>query len=198
MKNLQFLQKGFTLPEMLVVAFLTVVVGGALMAAINFFYRDNAYVFSEASATGEARRSVGEVLAAVRQATYGADGSYPLEEVEENRISLYSDSDNDGVVERIEYSLEDGVLQKAVTIPEGTPYVYGEEPTQVQVMAEYVHASGTPLFRYIDTDGMELAAPVDAALVRSVYMELTIDTDTARLPEPLTLEGSATLRNVRN
>ena len=195
---MKILPKGFTLPEMLVVVFLTAVVGGALMTSINFFYRDNAYVFSEVSAVADARRSVADVLATVREATYGADGSYPLEEVEENRIVLHADSDNDGIVERIEYYLEEDALWRAVTVPEDSPYMYDEESTQTKVMAAHVSASSTALFRYVGQGGTELTAPVDATLVRSVDMHLSIIVGSTLSSNPLVLEGSATLRNVRN
>lgn len=176
---------------------LTVVVGGVLMSSIRFMYRTNSEVFSELSAVGEARRALAQMLEEIRQASYGVDGAYPLMEAEANRLVLHADADHDGIVERIEYSAQDAVLTRRVVLPEGL-HVYGEIPVLEQVITNRLATSTTALFTYVGQGGVAYDDGASLGLVRIIHVTLPIASDDARSPEPVMLEGSASLRNVRN
>lgn len=183
---------------MLIVVAITAVVGGALMSAINFFYRDNAYVFQEASAVQSARRGLTGALTDIRQATYGADGAYPIAAAATSSITIYADTDGNGTVEKVRYYLEAGTFYRGIMEAEGNPSSYEDAEELFSVLAENVRMNAeTPIFRYADGEGEWLSEPINTGAIASVSMELSIDADPVRLPNALTLQGAATLRNLR-
>jgi type II secretory pathway component PulJ len=196
MKNVRPLT-GFSLVEVMVVIALTVVVGGALSSAIDFFYRSNSYLLQETQAIQNARRGIAYSLADVRQASYGADGSYPVANAATSTMTFYSDTNDDGKVDKVRYYLSGVTLYRGTIAPSGSPAAYtGAE--QTYVIADSVRmATSSPIFIYYDHASAPLATPADPSKVASVYVRLTIDVDPNRTPNPLTLTGGATLRNLR-
>lgn len=189
--------KGFTLPEMLVVIAMTVVVGGALTSAIDFFYKSNKYVLEETQAIQNSRRGLAYALSDLRQASYGADGAYPVTNAATSTVTFYSDTDDDGKVDKVRYYLSGTTLYRGTIAPTGSPAAYtGGEDTYV--IAESVRmATTSPIFLYYDHGSVQLATPADPSKIASVYVRLTIDVDPNRTPNALTLMGGATLRNLR-
>jgi prepilin-type N-terminal cleavage/methylation domain-containing protein len=191
--------KGFTLIEMVVVIGILAVVGVALTGMISYVYRTNAFIFEETSATDSARRGVQFALENIREATYGADGSYPLSTAATSTIAFYADVDNDGVVEKIRYYLTNGTLYRGVTNPAGAPPAYTGQTESSTVVASYVrNDASTPVFHYYDDTGAELSAPADVSKVASVSAVVGVDVDPRRAPLTYTLIGTATIRSVHS
>jgi prepilin-type N-terminal cleavage/methylation domain-containing protein len=191
--------KGFTLVEMVVVIGILAVVGVALTGMIGYVYRTNAFIFEETSATDSARRGVAYALENIREASYGADGSYPLATAATSTITFYADVDNDGVVEKIHYYLENGTLYRGVTNPAGAPPSYDGQTETSTVVASYVrNDSSTPIFHYYDDTGAELTAPADVSKVASVSAVVGVDVDPRRAPLTYTLIGTATIRSLHS
>jgi len=185
--------------ETLVVIALTSVVGVGLLGMIAYFYRSNAYLLEATSAVDSASRGVRESIRSLREATYAEDGSYPLAAVATSSATFYSDADDDAPVERIRLYLSDGVFYRGITEAAGNPPSYAGQPEQATVIASWVKNPDTvPVFQYFDEEGYPLTYPVDVAEVRAVYVRLDVDLNPARAPNIITLEGNATLRNVRS
>lgn len=192
------LRKGFTLVETLVVVALTGLVGVGLLSMIAYFYRSNAYILESASANESARRGFNESLASLREASYAADGAYPVAGAGTSTVTFYADLDADTAVERVRLFVENGTLYRAVTKAAGNPPSYGGQTEQRVALATWVkNPAASPVFRYVDAAGAELAAPIDVARVRAVRIRLEVDVNPLRAPEIVVLEGAATLRNVR-
>ncbi len=200
---LQYLIKkevlGFTLIETMVVIGITSVVGIALMSMITFVYKTNTFIFQQSTATDNARRGVEFALENLREATYGADGSYPIETAATSTVTFYADVDNDGTVERIRYYISGGSLFRGVANPAGNPPSYTGQAESTTTVAAYVqNGTTTPLFHYYDDTGTELATPADISKIASVSVVIGIDVDVKRAPVTFTLIGTATLRNLRS
>lgn len=199
MKKRALTLAGFTFIEMMVVISITMVIGLMLANMIVFTYRANAYIYQQTAATDNARRGVESALQNLREATSGADGSYPLLAVATSSVTFYGDVDIDGSVEKVRYYLVGTTLYRGVTNPVGSPPSYVGQAEATSTIAAYVKnfAANATLFQYYGNDGAELTAPIDTADVRTVGMSLMIDVDPNRTPTTYTLIGSATMRNLR-
>lgn len=191
--------RGFTLVETVVVIGILAIVGTALTGMIAYVYQTNAFIFQETSATDSARRGVQFALENIREATYGADGSYPIATAATSTISFYADVNNDGTVEKIRYYLQDGTLYRGVTNPAGAPPSYTGQTETATVVASYVrNDAATPVFHYYDDTGAELATPADVSKVASVSAVVGVDVDPRKAPLTYTLIGTATIRSVHS
>lgn len=191
--------KGFTLVEMLVVIMITGFVGVALNSMIVSFYRNNAYLLQETSAIDSAHRGLSTSFIDLREASYGDDGSYPLLSVATSSITFFSDIDGDGSVEKIHLYLQDGTFYRGITDSTSTPPTYVAQREATTTIATYVrNSSSTPLFRYYDDAGIELSSStLPIASIRSISTEVIVDLNPLRAPDIITLQETATLRNLR-
>lgn len=192
-------QRGFTLIEMLVVIAVLAVVGVAVSGMIAYIYKTNTFLFQQSSATDNARRGIEYALENIREASYGADGAYPIANAATSTVTFYADVDNDGTVEKIRYYLSNGTLYRGVTNPAGSPPSYTGQTEAATIVASYVqNGTSTPIFNYYDDTGAQLATPADVSKVASVSVVIGVDVDVRRAPVTFTLIGSATIRNLRN
>jgi len=184
---------------MLVVIFITGVVGLAINSMVVSFYRNNAYLLQQTSAIDSAHRGIATSFIDLREASYGDDGSYPLQSVATSSITFFSDVDNDGVVEKIRLYLLNGTFYRGVTESTSTPPTYSGQPQATTTIATYVrNGTSTPIFRFYDENGAELSpasAPISS--IKSISISLMIDLNPARAPDILILQETATLRNLR-
>ncbi|MDP3402937.1 MAG: hypothetical protein Q8S35_03230 [bacterium] len=191
--------RGFTLMEMVVVIGLTGLVGVGLLSMISYFYRSNAYLLEATSAVDSASRGVNESLALLRAASYGEDGSYPLMAAATSSVTFYANGDADHSIERIRLYLSGGVLYQGVTNAGGNPPSYTGQTESTSIIATWVKNDvATPVFRYFDSDGVELTGSINIAAVRTIRARLDVDINPQRAPNILTIEGGATLRNLRS
>lgn len=192
-------KRGFTLMETLVVVALTALVGGALLSAIVYIYRNNAYIFEATAAVENARKGLSVTLGDIREAAYADDGNYPLGSVATSSITFYSDIDADGGIERVKIYIVGDTLYKVVTNAAGNPPSYTGQPVATSTIANYIRNGTTPMFLYFDDTGAQLSTTAtDISAVRSVAITILTDLNPARAPNVLTLTGTATLRNLRD
>lgn len=190
--------QGFTLIEMLVVIAIVSVAGVALSGLIAYFYRANGYVLQETSAVDSAHKGLDTAFEDLREASYGDDGSYPLTTAATSTVTFYSDVDGDGSVEKVRLYLTKGTFYRGVTNAAGNPPSYSGQLESINTIATYVsNATSTPIFRYYDANGTELAAPADVSKVGSIATTLQVDLNPNRAPNIFTLTARATLRNLR-
>jgi hypothetical protein len=133
----------------------------------------------------------------LRQASYGSDGSYPIGNAATSTITFYSNTDTDSAIERVTYSVINGVFYKVIVQPAGNPPSYTGAISTSTLSTPVVNATSTPIFRYFDNTGAELLPPVNVGRIASVQTTIIIDADVNRAPVAFTLSGAATLRNLR-
>ncbi len=66
-------------------------------------------------------------------------GNYPIELASSTQIIFYSDIDNDGLVERINYFVENNELKKSVIIPSGNPLQYNSSTEKVSTLVKNLY-----------------------------------------------------------
>ena len=184
---------------MLVVIGLTGLVGVGLLSMIAYFYRSNAFLLEATTAVDSASRGVRESLTLLRGASYGEDGTYPVAAAATSSITFYSNADNDRAIERVRlYILNDTLYQGVMNAGGNPPSYSGQTETTFTVATWVKNATSTPAFRYYNQEGTELTGAVDITAVRTVRTRFDVDINPYRAPNILTIEGSATLRNLRD
>lgn len=191
--------KAFTLSETLVVIAILGTVGVTLSNMIAYFYRSNTYLLEQTSAVDSANRGLDSAYTSIREASYGEDGSYPVASAATSTVTFFSDVDKDGPVEKVRLYLAGDTLYRGVTNASGNPPSYvGQTETITTISTSVKNAPSTPLFRYYNTSGVELTGTIDIAEVRSVRTRIDVDLNPSRAPNIITLERTATLRNLRD
>ncbi len=192
--------RGFTIIESIVVVAVTAMLGLTINTLIANFYKDNAYLLQQSSAIDSAHRGLRTSFQDLREASYGDDGSYPIASAATSTITFYSDVDGDGTVERIRLYVLGTTFYRGVTDSTSSPPTYTGQKEATTTIATYVrNSSTTPLFRYYDSDGSELATTttVDVSQISSISTSVMVDLNPLRAPDILTLQETATLRNLR-
>jgi type II secretory pathway pseudopilin PulG len=191
--------KAFTIAETLVVIAILGTVGITLSNMIVYFYRSNTYLLEQTSAVDSANRGLDRAYTSVREASYGEDGSYPVASAATSTVTFYSDVDSDGPVEMVRLYLSGETLYRGVTNAAGNPPTYvGQTEAVTTISTAVKNATSTPLFRYYNVSGAELTGTIDITQVRSVRTRIDVDLNPSRAPNIVTLERTATLRNLRN
>jgi prepilin-type N-terminal cleavage/methylation domain-containing protein len=190
------MRRGFTLVETLMAIALTALVSLALAQMLRYFYVTNAYALQESQAVASARRAIEDSMRALREASYGADGAYPIRSAGTSSLAFFADVDGDGTVEAVSYALVGNTLYEAVTEPAGASYA-GQSPATSTIAAYVTNDAATPVFTYYDAAGEALSAPVDIAEIASVETRVVVDVNVNRAPVAFTLASEATLRNLR-
>lgn len=189
---------GFTLVEAIVVIAATALILVTLGVLLSYFYRTNEYTLEQSMAVGQARRGIEDAVRYMREASYGSDGSYPIESVATSSITFYANVNSDPAIERVTYMLVGGTLYRAIAEPTGNmPSYAGAVSATTTIATSIVNDPSTPIFRYFDNTGTELTAPVNVSKIAYIETTLVIDTNLNRAPVSFTLTGGATLRNLK-
>jgi hypothetical protein len=193
--NKRFL-RGVTLMEMVTVIAITTLVGGALTRAIQFFYKSNAYLLEQTSATTIVRRGMTDAVQLIREASYAADGSYPLKTIGTSTLTFSADMNNDGNVENIRYYLTNGTLYRGVKFATGTNPTYVGQPESTTTIATSVrNSTSSPIFTYYDSSGI---FSTSTGKIASIGIMLLVDINPLRAPNVLILSQTTTIRNLQN
>lgn len=193
-------KRGMTLIEVLVSISIITVVTLALTGIIQSFYKDNSYLIEETSALASARRGVDGAVSALREATYGDDGSYPIGAAGTSTLTIYSDIDQDPGVEKLQYSLVNGTVYEYITNATGSPPTYPSALQSTTTIATNVrNTDATPIFTYYDSAGTQLSTTsTNISSISSVRVQMQIDLNPDRAPNLFTLSETATLRNLQH
>lgn len=191
-------KRGFTLIETIVTVGISALVITALSLLIIYFYRTDAYVLEETVAVQSAHNGILNAMRDLREASYGANGAYPIVSAATSSVTFYVDPAGDGIVDKVHYYILGGSLYRGVTLPIGSPSSYIGQPESTSTIATYVLSNtSTSIFRYYDTNGNQLTNfPIDIAKITSVNTTITVNLNPDRAPNDYTLSAGATLRNL--
>jgi type II secretory pathway pseudopilin PulG len=169
----------------------------AISSALISFYRTNRYALEQATAVNSVQKGMDLMVRTIREASYAADGAYPVESIAANDFVLYSDFNTNPQVERIHFYLQGNQIYMGTKEPTGNPPGYpGAEV--VSLVSDYVHNGdrGIAIFTYYDKNGAQINDYTRVADVRFVVLNEVADVNQANLPNQLLLRSSASLRNL--
>lgn len=175
-----------------------------IIGAITLFSRNlwvyNAFIGNTLEGVNSARVALKTMTAEIRTASSGNNGAYAISLATATNFIFYSDIDDNGLKEKVEYVLSGTTLQKKVTVPTGSPLAYTGTPTTTTLVSN-IPANGFS-FSYYDRnyDGTTaaLAFPVDISSIRLVKINISIEKDPNRSPTPINLSTQVTLRNIKD
>jgi prepilin-type N-terminal cleavage/methylation domain-containing protein len=196
-------QSGFTLIETL----LTIFIFGILSVGTTLLIK-NIFSVSEQqngilSNTNQATLISSAFANELRNATYGANGAYPINQAASNQIIFYSTATNtNGTVSQIRYYISGNTLYKGITNPGGTPLSYVGQTEHITSLITQMSMGSNSLFSYYDGNyngsGSPLAQPVNIDAVRFVTINLTVLKDTTPTDtSTFTVTAGASIRNLK-
>lgn len=190
-------QKGMTMLEMLVWIAIFSVTMAAVVSTLLYFYRTNRYTIEQASAVTSAQRGLEQVVKVIREGAYSSQGAFPIVSIAANDFVFYADIDSDALIERVHYYIQGTDLKRGVIEASGNPPDYTGGET-VSTVAEYVRNIGQAIttFRYYDELGVEITNYTNWTAVRFVKVTLGVNVTPLTLPNQLTLNSSAAIRNL--
>lgn len=202
-KNFSRSINGFTLIEALAAIAIFSVLMLAILAFAVYLYQYQGADLRQIQATEQARRGIEKITREIREARRSANGSYPIEQVQNQSLIIYADPDNDNVIERLRYFLESSTLKEGVIKPSGSPLTYSPANEVIKNIATNVaNNASEPIFYYYDKNyqgtGNPLSFPVNIADIRLVRVFLKIDAEAAWPPPPFNLEGVAQIRTLKD
>ncbi|MBP6881312.1 MAG: hypothetical protein KBC35_01685 [Candidatus Pacebacteria bacterium] len=190
-----------TLVEMVVMIGVYVVLMLAVTMSIFNLYQINAYSFAQTNEIDNARRGVTQWYRDVREMVVGEDGTYPVAIIDTHRFGYYSDTDQDDMVEYVEYVLATTTLSKYTYNAVGSPAVYDLlTPDLKEDLSYYVQNinQATSTFFYYDNAGNRLSSTSPIIDVRYIEMQLIINIDPIKSPGEFMLRSSVAPRNIKD
>ncbi len=190
-------KRGLTFIETLVWVAMIAVIFQAIASTLLYFYKTNAYGLEQATAVTSAQRGLEQVVRTIREGAYSSQGAFPIHSIAANDIVFYADVDSDSLIERVHYYIQGTDLIRGVLDPSGNPPDYvGTETTTI--ISDYVRntTNNITTFRYYDELGSEITNYNNWTAVRFVKVTLAINVNPITLPNQLTLNSSAAIRNL--
>ncbi|KKP59874.1 MAG: hypothetical protein UR52_C0002G0102 [Candidatus Gottesmanbacteria bacterium GW2011_GWA1_34_13] len=186
--------QGFTLVEVIVAAFIFVVISAGTAIFSVYFLRNYSFSFEENQAVGQAQNTLTTLVREIREARFAEDGAWAITQADDNIFVFYSDVTNDSRPDRIRYFLDGTELKKGVIEPTAVPVTYPTASEKIYIIADNVDNQSTPIFRYYngnwpsDTTNNPLTVGqriLNTRLVK-IYIRININSNTGALPFEMT------------
>ena len=175
-------QSGFTMIEILISMTILGLLGIGVLGLQYILAQNQTVVLTSYLAIDEANNAISVMARELRGARTGENGAYPIAVANENEIIFYTDSDFDGVVDRIRYTLTENSLERGVIKPQGQPATYPVSTESVKVLSSNIRNLSLPMFTYYNGDWPEdvinnpLTLPVNLSEVKTVGIYLRLNT----------------------
>lgn len=199
--------KGLTLIELL----LAIVVVSIVMQGFTYLFvrtwSTNKYILEMGLASAMAQRANNKITIDLRGIQQSDHGAFPIAEASSMSLTIYSDIEDDGVVERVHYYLDGASdeLRVGITNPDTStqPATYPSGDQETRVLARYVvNASNDPIFYYYnddypgDTTNNPLTLPTSLANIQLIRIKLYINIQPITAPNNVYIESFVDLRNL--
>jgi hypothetical protein len=200
-------REGFTLIEIVLVVAMT---AGVVFVVASF--RSNLDMMEnllnqKLQSRQDIDQSMQIMTTEIRSAGPSSLGAYAIESASTSSFAFFSDTDKDGVYERVRYFVATTTgatttIKRGIVKPTGNPLVYAtSSETVTTAIVNVIRPSSTPVFSYFDANytGSEaaLASPVDATRIRLVKVNIYADINPSTAPIPTLFSTMINIRNLR-
>ncbi len=197
MKN----QKGMTLLEILVAIGLYTIIILMFGQLINIFSNLKKLTIESSSPQQNTDFLFQYMLTDLRSMAPSSVGSYPIESASSSSLTFYSDSNQDGLMERIRYLLATSTLERGSIAPSGNPLVYATSSEIIITIAPNILVNQS-YFEYFDKNytgaQTSLTFPIDLLKIRAIRASFTVDNSTTTTPLPINFSAFITPRNLKS
>ena len=196
-------RSGFTLIEVLVASALLVIIGAGYLGLQYIMSKSQVVVFNSYLSVEESNSILTQMITELRNARQSDDGAYLIHTADDQEIIFYSDTERDGTVERVRYTLNGNQLFKGVTKPTGNPPTYDLAQEKVKILSSNVRNGSQPIFFYYNeywpTDTTNNPLPVASRIsdTRLVKVEIIINTKPNDPTTDFVLQSQAAIRMLR-
>ncbi len=193
---------GMTLAEVLVVIALFAVIIVAVGAFEANIFTYNSQISGSYQTSQNSQVILKTMAAELREISPSVNGAFPIAVAGSTTISFFSDKDNDGLSEKITYSLTGTVLYRSVIVPSGWPLIYNPSLQSTSTLGtNIINGADLPIFEYFDANytgtSSPLTQPVSPAFVKLIRVNQKIDLDPNRSPVPIIYTVQINLRNLK-
>ncbi len=196
---MQNTKNGYTLIEMLVAIAIILIVVPVLFSSINSLYSSHATTLANALALTETTNGVKDVLKDVRSAVYAENGAMPLANIATSTFTLYSDTDSDGIVERVRYYLDNTTVWKGVIEPTSTSSYPESNEVITKLSGSIINSqTNTPLFKYFNSTSTEITSVSNILDVRRIETTFIGSFSFSNKTSEVKIRSSASIRNLKN
>lgn len=168
----------------------------------------NKFIIEEGLASAAASRATNKIVIQLRGVQQADNGDYPLESADDFDLEFYADIDDDNVVEKVHYYLDQpsDELRLGVSNPLATnPVTYPAGDSEVTTVTRFVvNESDNPIFYFYnddypgDTTNNPLTTPASVGNIQMVRVKLLINIDPVHAPNNVNIESFVDLRNLHD
>lgn len=200
--------KGLTLLEVVI----SIAIAFIAMEGFTFLFLrtwdTNKFIIEEGLASAAASRATNKIVIQLRGVQQADNGDYPLESADDFDLEFYADIDDDNVVEKVHYYLDQpsDELRLGVSNPLATnPVTYPAGDSEVTTVTRFVvNESDNPIFYFYnddypgDTTNNPLTTPASVGNIQMVRVKLLINIDPVHAPNNVNIESFVDLRNLHD
>ncbi|MFH1246360.1 MAG: type II secretion system protein [Candidatus Liptonbacteria bacterium] len=194
-------QRGFTLIEVLIATALAAIIVLAIGKFSSTISSIGTVLNGSLQVNQDLQAATRALVTDIRSIQPSSLGGYPIEQASTSSFAFYSDVDQDGLAEWINYYATTSTLEEGIIKPTGDPLQYATS-TEVKKIIVPNLKPGTGIFQYFGSSyagtSTPLASPVDISEIRVVQISLTADISTSTAPKPFTYNSIITIRNLRS
>src|SRR3989344_6444560 len=199
-----YMRRGFSLVEVVIV----VAVAAGIFFVVSSLRGNVSNLENIINQKLQSRQDIDQTLQImitdIRSAGASSQGAYPIVSASTSSFVFFSDYDQDGIFERIRYSLATSTLERGIIEPTGDPLSYTTSSKVVTTVIEDIIIAATTslnVFEYFDSsytgDGNSLSSTVDVAPIRAVKVTIYSDIAPGQAPKPVLFTNAVTIRNLR-
>ncbi len=196
-------RRGFSLIEVIIF----VAIASILIFVVSNLTADVSNVENFIKQKLQARSGIVEtfqmLVTEIRSIGSASNGGYGIESAASSTFIFFSDVDQDGVFERVKYSIGTSTVKRGVVKPTGSPLVYTTSTeTVTTVITNVIPSTSTVFFEYFDNtyngSGTALSYPIDVAKIRVVRVSVRVDTNPGKSPKATFFSETMTIRNFKD
>lgn len=197
-------QRGFTFLEVIISLGIIMFILAAFMGVQILVRKSYQFSFNTHVTVDHANAVAQQMITVIRTTQPGDDGSFMLETLGDQALSIYSNVDDDTSVEKVRYFVDGNSLKQGIIEPSGFPVEYLTENEVVKILTEHVQNESEPLFYYYngnwpdDEVNNPLASGARLANTRFVQLNIIINADPDRAEAEFVLSPTVTIRNLKD
>src|SRR3989338_9186908 len=190
---------GLTLIEIMVVMGISMIFIIISSDFITQGFRASTFIYEQDIAVQNTRRAQNIMVKEIRKANQAENCEYLLDTVLPQSFIFYSDTDADGLTERVRYFLDNHDLKRGLIHATGSPLSYPINNETASILTSYINNQASPIFLYYDKDNALINDPTaNKQSIRLIEISAKIDVSPERAPLDVIIEANVQIRNLKD